>query len=486
MKQKLHLYLFLSLCFFALPLSAQNAQELSQEETQAKTASIPTNEIQNPLKLLFHHEASARQVVLATGEMIFDNLFVMGWNVIVKDRDWAKVNLKTMQANLTKAWIWDNNTFFMNQLGHPYHGSLYFTSARSNNLNWLESFAVAATGSLMWEMFMEVGAPSMNDFITTTTAGAVIGEVLHRLSFEAYDTLPLFSWIISPVNAITQLVTGDRARRPLGTTWRNDWFMFGGFSTTAYQFTLGKEDKEAFHGPLVGFGFDVIYNDPYGHNSQELYDQFRVQCDIFTASRYRFFRLFIDGTLYALSLEHLIQSPTTVGITFNYDVFDVENISLSAGSAGLAIRMQNWISNASLRWNAEADYIFMGVPDVYFILNKDKPVSITSEQPPYTYRNGPEARIGFELSHPLVGTFALDGQAMLLWAYPNTSRDMRLDGTTFIAHAQARYEHVIWKNISLGVSDLFYFKHEWFNSTLIPYTNQITNTVRLYAKFSLR
>lgn len=476
MKRSLTVSIALLSLFFAQPLTAQTSEQVT---------TVP-NDLQNPLTLLFHHEASARQVVLATGEMICDNLLVMGWNVIVADRDWAKVNLKTMEANLHKSWIWDNNTFFMNQIGHPYHGSLYFTSARSNNLNWLESFAVAATGSLMWELFMEVGSPSMNDFITTTTSGAVIGEILHRLSFEAYDVLPLFSWIISPVNAITQLVTGDRARRPVGTTWRNDWFLYGGLSTTAFQFSSAENNKNEIHGPLVGFGFDVIYNNPYGHNSQELYDQFRVQLDVFTASRYRFFRLLMDGTLYALSLEHLTQQPTTVGLTFNYDIFDVENISLSAGSAGLAFRQQNTISDAALRWNLEADYIFMGVPDIYFKLNSDSQVTIPTVQPPYTYRNGPEARAGLEFTHPVAGTFALDAQTMVLWAYPDTSHDTRFDGLTLIAHAQARYEHEIWNNISLGVSDLFYFKHEWFNSPEVPDTTQITNTIRIYAKFSLR
>lgn len=475
MKRTYLVFIALLSLFFAQPLTAQTTPEESD--------AVP-NDMQNPLTVLFHHEATPRKIVLATGEMIFDNLFVMGWNVIVKDRDWAKVNLKTMEANLYKPWVWDNNTFFMNQIGHPYHGSMYFTSARSNNLNWLESFATAATGSLMWELFMETGNPSMNDFITTTTAGSVIGEVLHRLSFEAYDVLPLFSWIISPINAITQLVTGDRARRPFGTLWRNDWFLFGGLSTTTI--ALNSSEQTAVHGPLGGFGFDVIYNNPYGHNSQELYDQFRVQLDVFTASRYRFFRAFFDGTLYALSLEHITQLPTTLGITFNYDIFDVENISLSAGSAGLAFRQQNTFGNAKFRWNVEADYIFMAVPDIYYKLNSDSQVTIPRAQPPYTYRNGPEARLGLEFVHPLAGTFALDAQAMILWAYPDTSRDTRLDGLALIAHAQARYEHVIWNNISLGVSDMLYFKHEWFTSDAIPDTTQITNTVRMYVKFALR
>lgn len=477
MKRVIFLLSFLFLLTGTVGLHAQESD--SFEEVQE----VP-NEMQNPLKVIFGHEATVRQVVLATGEMMFDNLFVMGWNVIIKDRDWAKVNLKTMKANLSKPWVWDNNTFFMNQIGHPYHGSLYFTSARSNDLNWLESLGIAATGSLMWELFMETGAPSMNDFITTTFAGAVVGEVLHRLSFEAYDVLPLFSWILSPVNAITQLVTGDRARRPIGTLWRHDWFIGGGIAKSDFTFSDGTKEEPALHAPFFGFGFDAIYGNPYGHNSQELFDQFRVRGDILTSYNYRFFRLFMDGSLYSVSLFDWLDTDTSLAVTLNYDIFNVDDISLSASSAGLAFRQEVPSGTGFFRWDIEADYVFMGVPDVYFILNGDKKVTAAKSAPPYTYRHGPEARLGLEFEQRAFGKLSLEAQALYLMAYENTLKETKFNAPNLIAFAEAKYEHVIWGNFWLGVSDLFYFKTDW--STNILSVTQCTNLVKLYAKISFR
>ncbi|MET0402121.1 MAG: DUF3943 domain-containing protein, partial [Cystobacter sp.] len=82
---------------------------------------------------------------------------------------------------LTSPWVVDHDDFAINQLGHPYQGSLYFTAARSNGLSFWESFLYTAAGSLLWEIGGEAEPPSINDQITTTFAGALFGEVLYRV-----------------------------------------------------------------------------------------------------------------------------------------------------------------------------------------------------------------------------------------------------------------------------------------------------------------
>ena len=89
--------------------------------------------------------------------------------------------------NLKFPWQWDNNKFNNNQFAHPYHGSLYFNAGRANGYNFWESTPWAFGGSLMWELFGEVWAPSPNDLANTTLGGITLGEMLFRFSSLTLD-----------------------------------------------------------------------------------------------------------------------------------------------------------------------------------------------------------------------------------------------------------------------------------------------------------
>jgi len=75
----------------------------------------------------------------------------------------------------------------MNQLGHPYQGSLSFNAARNNGFSFLHSAAFSVVGSFLWEYCGEKEPPSANDMITTSVAGTLFGECSHRLANRALD-----------------------------------------------------------------------------------------------------------------------------------------------------------------------------------------------------------------------------------------------------------------------------------------------------------
>lgn len=83
--------------------------------------------------------------------------------------------------------MWDNDQFSTNQFAHPYHGSLYFNSARTHGLNFWESCPYVLGGSLMWEFWGENEPAAINDVFSTTFGGIAIGEVLYRTSALALD-----------------------------------------------------------------------------------------------------------------------------------------------------------------------------------------------------------------------------------------------------------------------------------------------------------
>lgn len=92
------------------------------------------------------------------------------------------VTMGSIRHNLHSSWETDQDPFRVNQLGHPYAGSIYFNTARSNGLNFWESMGYSLAGSTVWEIAGENTPPSRNDEITTSFGGALLGEALYRMA----------------------------------------------------------------------------------------------------------------------------------------------------------------------------------------------------------------------------------------------------------------------------------------------------------------
>jgi hypothetical protein len=112
----------------------------------------------------------------------------------------------TMATNLTSSWVYDNDVFAVNQFAHPYGGAALFLTARSSGLGFWTSAAYGFGGSLLWETLMENEPSSINDQLTTSIAGAFLGEALHRwsravLSSDAHPSIGrrLLSGVVDPI-----------------------------------------------------------------------------------------------------------------------------------------------------------------------------------------------------------------------------------------------------------------------------------------------
>ena len=155
------------------------------------------------------------------GELMIVQLIPSAFNRYLRDAEWAKISTKSWADNIKYPWQWDNNQFLNNQFSHPYHGSLYFNAGRTNGYNFWESTPWAFGGSLMWELFGEVWAPSPNDLANTTLGGITLGEMLFRFSSLVLDNQATGSertWreigatVINPVRGFNRLVRGEMGR----------------------------------------------------------------------------------------------------------------------------------------------------------------------------------------------------------------------------------------------------------------------------------
>lgn len=155
---------------------------------------------------------------LAAAEVFGINAFVHCFDRWVLDEEFSQTTAHTIRHNLTNGFVWDNDDFKTNQFMHPYHGNLYFTSARSNGMNFWQSYPFALGGSLMWEFFGENTPPSINDVFSTSFGGAAIGETLFRISALVLDdsstggerfAREAVALVLSPMRGLNRLIHGE-------------------------------------------------------------------------------------------------------------------------------------------------------------------------------------------------------------------------------------------------------------------------------------
>lgn len=152
-------------------------------------------------------------------EIVGWNLLQNRWSYYAGNRAVYDVGLSSWGGSFRK-WWWDRDSFTTNELAHPYMGSLYFNMARSSGLPFWESFGYAFGGSLMWESFGETEPPAFDDQISTSWGGAIIGEVLFRLSNRLLDGgggrpgfwRELGALVLDPAQGLNRILYGNRFR----------------------------------------------------------------------------------------------------------------------------------------------------------------------------------------------------------------------------------------------------------------------------------
>ena len=127
------------------------------------------------------------------------------------------VDLSSIKRNLRRGWDVDADKFTVNQLGHPYQGSMYHGFARASGLSYWQGLAYTFVGSLFWEIAGETTRPSKNDQISTGIGGSFLGEALFRMSNLWLELgrgsrfwRELVATAISPPVGFNRLAFGDR------------------------------------------------------------------------------------------------------------------------------------------------------------------------------------------------------------------------------------------------------------------------------------
>lgn len=287
---------------------------------------------------------SVKRPLLAAGEVVAVNLVVWIYDRYIRENGTNpgfRVGFNSWEENIKNGFEWDDNTFETNQYAHPYHGNLYFNSARSNGFDYWESVPFTWAGSFMWEYFGEVHHASMNDWIATSMGGMTLGETFHRFSVQITDNTATGSgrtWrevgglLVNPVRGFTRLVTGDFTRvhpnPPDRFPSRQRGFYRVGLRTVGEENLWTADTSRAF------MEFGMSSGDPFLGDRKKPFESFEFGLQLNFKDKSTLGRVQVIGLLGATPMMQSESSQHLIGWSQHFDYFNNNAFELGGQSVG--------------------------------------------------------------------------------------------------------------------------------------------------------
>ena len=269
----------------------------------------------------------------AAAETVGMNVGVWAFDRYVMNEDFAKVNLHTIHHNIKTGFVWDNDQFSTNLFAHPYHGNLYFNSARSSGMTFWESAPFALGGSLMWETCGEIEPPAINDLMATTFGGICIGEVTHRISdIILNDSQRGFrrflrefaATVICPMKGFNRIISGD--------AWavKNKYYKYHDYNRFPVDLSISVGDRyladngalfRGEHNPYVNLFME--YGNPFNDSENKPYDFFYAEATFgFSANQPLINGLHILGRIWGAPVYENNNIQAEFGIFQHFNYYD--------------------------------------------------------------------------------------------------------------------------------------------------------------------
>ncbi len=392
--------------------------------------------------------------IAAVGNSQLSNLVLFGVNRFIRKADYATgVDFDSIRENVNSRWVWDQDSFSVNHIGHPYQGSFYYIAGRANGLSFLESSALTMSGSICWELVYETETPSLNDLLGTTLGGIAMGEMLHRLYLDAEENGFPASFLISPMDAFNTIVTGERSRHHGSGMESSEISVETGFVGTDKRFDERRDVGDS-QGLSANAGFRIVYGDPYGHETRIPYSHFEQRASLILSQDYYSFMFFSDGLLISSARDDDGLRRTTVGISLHYDLIYSTDADFYSNSITLTCKHRRKLSHRTvLGFKAHAGFMPIAACDYIFLRygNAASPGG-DEERRDYDLGIGPSMKISLEVEHRKFGNLELEYKLYGMYTIPSSVPDGGSTGTTVFSILDASYGYEVWKNVVAGFS----------------------------------
>ncbi|MCL2720123.1 MAG: DUF3943 domain-containing protein [Treponema sp.] len=431
--------------------------------------------------------------LIAGAEVLLSNAVVMTFNIVANKLqggfDWAQPNLDSIKFNLTTPWQWETDDgYLVNQIGHPYQGSVYFNAGRVNGFSFYQSFFFSAFGSATWEVFFENPHASINDFITTVPSSMSVGEILFRLYIEAYNSgVPaFFAFFINPMAGFHRLVTGWQPQSYESNIYELKTYIGMGYTQIDSSAINPNNELFSFDGFYADLGFMVIYGNPFEQESKTPYDHFEFTVSVgLDIGNYMDFRLISDGYLFSFSPVYSDKNKMSTGLSLHLDVaalgrldnFKMERQSSTINQYSNAI---NWTlkyqhqfsDNMKFQIKYHCGFTFFGVSIFYSPYINDELIN---------YGAGINSKLFLNFEHNKLGKLETSLFGYSLWSYPGTSAIS--GGSVYWLFLDVSYSYFITKHLSLCVNGSL--AQEWGMFKNFPDIERKNRAVKLYAVWNL-
>lgn len=416
----------------------------------------------------------------AAGELIVVQVLPATFNIITRDAEWAKISLASWATNIENPWQWDNNQFLNNQFSHPYHGSLYFNSARSNGYDFWRSVPWSFAGSLTWELLGERWAPSPNDFWNTSLGGITLGETLWRMSSLVLDNRATGServlrevaaGLLNPVRGFNRLVDGHAWRQsenPL--EFRPNRIV--GVLDLGYGYTTGSTlEQEGATRSAAFLAGEMVYGDLVTDLTGAPFSTFDARLWLLSKQEgaKRFALLQSRGNLAAWTLKKRGRDEHLLAAFITYDY--LSSPSLDYGGQGFAFGpVSRWGGPEALSLDAEVLFTPMPIAAVrsdYFV---------TEEGRDYDYGVGLGGRA--ELRASWANRARLRASARYLWE-PVLSG---FNGDHQLATVDVEARFFVIGQVGLGAAATWFFRESRYDA--FPDVSQNGRQIRVFASFA--
>lgn len=393
-------------------------------------------------------------------QVLGTNLFLIGFDRYVLKEDFARIGFQSWSNNLKMGWEWDTDRFGVNFIGHPYSGSLYYNSARSNGYSFLQSVPFAVGGSLLWEYFAETTRPSYNDIMNTPITGIFLGEILYRLSSNILDDRTrgrervfreIAAGLINPMRGLNRLLQGKSSRITNKEVYQKEPL---NITLVAGMHKINEDTKAIFgRGPtnaMIDMQFD--YGNPFEDRHRKPFDIFRFRAEFSLGVGRKILNNITGyGFLFGKNLQRGKLSMLIGGFQY-YDYWDNTTFELGAIGLGAGAFFKLPLGKSAIL------YTNLHAALIPFAGNSTRFGPDTSQFRDYDYGGGLESKIETTLNLGKYFSASMVYHNYMIRTY------VGLPGKNFIGIFEPKITLLVLKNLSIGFEHYIYANNRYLDN----------------------
>lgn len=318
-------------------------------------------------------QTTGMNYLMPATQILAVNGLIAASNRFIRNADYAKISFSSIETNLQSQWVWDDDNFAVNQIGHPYQGSLYYSLACQYSNKYFTNMALSAFGSAQWEYFMETERPAVNDLITTSLGGAMLGEITERLSDNLLDNTSegfiraareTGAFVINPMKGLNRMIDGSMFKiRSSDDTFKKKVQFEVSAEKKIFSFinSKGIDENKADSTttvPFASYNLQMIYGDPF--TSKKPFDYFALNFGL-SFKKDVVANVMSRGLIWKKNIRSEKYVHGSIGIIQNFDYITSQTYKIAESSFGLELMAERiFFEDWHFLHNHQAGLIVLG------------------------------------------------------------------------------------------------------------------------------